>query len=120
MDKVKKTSSRFKDWETGKLGQDANYARPSPPEREAAVDEALELKMISIRLQNELIKNLKFVAEHHGIGYQPLIRDLLHRFVRAEMREILYNLQETQDDEEAFSDEDSPVAKFFRDDRKTA
>ncbi len=120
MDKGKKTLGSMKDWETGKLGQDANYARPSPPEREAAVDDALELKMISIRLQNELISNLKFVAEHHGIGYQPLIRDLLHRFVRAEMRDILHNLQESQDDEDAFSDEDSPVAKFFQDGRKTA
>lgn len=119
MDKGKKTLGKIKDWETGKLGQDANYARHSPSEREVAVDDALELKMISIRLQNELISNLKFVAEHHGIGYQPLIRDLLHRFVRAEMRDILYNLQETQDEEEAFSDEDSPVAKFFNDGEKT-
>ena len=73
-----------------------------------------------LKLQNELISNLKFVAEHHGIGYQPLIRDLLHRFVRAEMRDIMYNMQEAQDDEETITDEDSPVAKFFIDKKLTA
>lgn len=113
MDKGKKTLGTVKNWETGKLGQDANYAQAAPAESAVAVDDALELKMISIRLQNELINNLKFVAGYHGIGYQPLIRDLLHRFVRAEMRDIVHNMQEAPQGEEAFTDKDSPAAKFF-------
>lgn len=58
-------------------------------EEEKAVDEALGLQMISIRLERSLIANLKEVAEHHKIGYQPLIRDLLNRFAKSEMRTIL-------------------------------
>jgi hypothetical protein len=44
--------------------------------------------MISIRLQKDLIKELKFIAKFHGIGYQPLIRDVLGRFSRHEMADI--------------------------------
>ena len=58
-------------------------------EEEKAIDEALGLQMISIRLERSLIANLKEVAEHHKIGYQPLIRDLLNRFAKSEMRNIL-------------------------------
>lgn len=65
-----------------------------PPEEEAAIEEALELQMISIRLQKSLISNLKAIADFHKIGYQPLIRDLLNRFVRSEMPIILNALIE--------------------------
>lgn len=49
------------------------------------MDDALGLQMISIRLQKELIEQLKFIAEHHGIGYQPMMRGILLRWARTEM-----------------------------------
>jgi predicted DNA binding CopG/RHH family protein len=67
-----------------------------PHEEEKAIDEALGLQMISIRLQRSLLNNLKLIAEHHKVGYQPLIRDLLNRFAKAEMRRVLQDLVEDQ------------------------
>lgn len=60
-----------------------------PPEEESAIEDALGLQPISIRLQKSLISNLKMIAEFHHVGYQPLIRDLLNRFVRSEMQNVL-------------------------------
>jgi hypothetical protein len=65
-----------------------------PPEEEAAIEEALGLQLISIRLQKSLIANLKVIADFHQVGYQPLIRDLLNRFVRSEMQIVLHKLIE--------------------------
>jgi predicted DNA binding CopG/RHH family protein len=65
-----------------------------PAEEAQAIDDALGLQMISIRLQRSLLNNLKLIADHHGIGYQPLIRDLLNRFAKAEMKQILSELVE--------------------------
>jgi predicted DNA binding CopG/RHH family protein len=72
------------DWENGTLGRDENHVRRSTLEREAAVDAALGLKLISVRLEAALIDKLKFIASHNGVGYQPLIRDVLNRFARSE------------------------------------
>jgi len=57
------------------------------------IDEAVGLQMISIRLERALLSNLKLIAKHHGVGYQPLIRDLLNRFARSELRNILHELE---------------------------
>jgi predicted DNA binding CopG/RHH family protein len=75
-------------WDNGELGRDEKHVRRSKPERETSVEDSLDLQMISIRLQRELIKELKFIARFHGIGYQPLIRDVLGRFTRSEMANI--------------------------------
>lgn len=48
------------------------------------INDALSLQPISIRLQKGLIENLKTIAELNGIGYQPLIRQALTRFVEGE------------------------------------
>lgn len=65
-----------------------------PPEEEAAIEDALELQMISIRLQKSLIVHLKAIADFHKVGYQPLIRDLLNRFVQSEIPIIINMLIE--------------------------
>jgi predicted DNA binding CopG/RHH family protein len=67
-----------------------------PLEEAQKIDDALGLQMISIRLQRSLLDNLKIIAKHHGIGYQPLIRDLLNRFARSELQCILHELVKTQ------------------------
>jgi hypothetical protein len=83
-------------WDTGELGRDEKYAECAPPDLKKDVDEALALQMISIRLQKELIGELKLIAEYRGIGYQPLIRDVLCRFARAEILQINIELQEKE------------------------
>ncbi len=54
-----------------------------------ALQEALEMQPITIRLQKDLIKQYKLIAGFHGVGYQPLMRDVLHRFVKGALKEIL-------------------------------
>lgn len=101
-------------WESGKLGQDSEYVAVATDEEELALDSALELKPISIRMPKDLIKRLKIIASVHGIGYQPLMRDVLGRFARAEMIDLLQKLKAQKNLEAALSDEDSPAAKQLR------
>jgi predicted DNA binding CopG/RHH family protein len=92
-----------------------------PPEEEAAIEEALELQMISIRLQKSLITQLKVIADFHEVGYQPLIRDLLNRFVRSELQIILgemikqkkEQLQKLQEDTGSESQSNIPAIDDF-------
>ena len=78
-------------WESGELGQDERYVEVDSQD-DLLIDEALELKMISIRLQKGLIDDLKFVADINGMSYQPLIRQILQRFVNAEMKMLARSL----------------------------
>jgi hypothetical protein len=90
-------------WESGELGRDDQYVRRSVPDDESAVDEALDLQMISIRLQKELIRELKFIAKYHGVGYQPLIRDVLGRWTRSELLQIARESEERERAAEALA-----------------
>ena len=69
-------------WDNRKLGAQEEFVRKVSPEREAKIDEALGLHSISIRLQREIIEQLKVLAREEGLGYQPLIRQILTRYVR--------------------------------------
>lgn len=82
--KVKGTTEA---WENGELGQDEQHAKLSDLKMED-LDDALALQMISIRIQKELLEDLKTLAEYHGIGYQPLMKQALRRFADAEMKQI--------------------------------
>ena len=53
---------------------------------EEAINQSARLRPISIRMEEELITDLKTIAEHHNLGYQPLIRQLLKRFVVSEKK----------------------------------
>lgn len=75
-------------WESEQLGADENYAVKSNHSTEESINDALSLQLISIRLQKGLIDNLKTIAELNGIGYQPLVRQALTRFVECEMKQI--------------------------------
>ncbi|MFP4596965.1 MAG: hypothetical protein ACLFVJ_01860 [Persicimonas sp.] len=69
------------EWDNRELGADRRYAKKGRTRGE--VDEKVGLKMISIRLQEELIEDFKEFAERDGIGYQPLIRQILNRYASA-------------------------------------
>jgi len=70
------------EWESGALGRSQEHVGVVSQEECDAVDEALGLQVISIRLQKKLIESLKKLANKEGIGYQPLIRQVLTRYVR--------------------------------------
>ncbi len=78
-------------WDSRQLGADENYVAKASCDQEAAIDDALELQPVSIRLQKDMIEKLKTIASHNGISYQPLIRQVLTRFVEAEMKLMLRN-----------------------------
>ena len=70
-------------WEARELGASEAYVKPSTLDGKA-VDETLGLKAISIRLQTSMIDDLKAIAARDGIGYQPLIKRVLARFIEEE------------------------------------
>ncbi len=76
-------------WESGELGQDEQYIKIAKEIKQDALDESLDLQMISIRLQKSLIEDMKMIAKLNGLSYQPLIRQILTRFVECEKKQIL-------------------------------
>jgi predicted DNA binding CopG/RHH family protein len=86
---TKKIANTAEAWEEGRLGRDEKYAAVADPSHEAALDEALGLQAISIRLPRQLIDQYKLIAHFHGVGYQPLMRDVLSRFVPNALNGIL-------------------------------
>lgn len=89
MTKQNKIPGSDEAWDSGQLGTDEEFAKPADDDIEDAIDKSLELQMISIRLQKSLIENFKMIASLNGIGYQPLMRQILKRFVDCEMKKML-------------------------------
>lgn len=87
--KTKKIAGTDEAWDSGILGSDANHAQRLENPDETAIDTALELQPISIRLQKSLIEDFKLIAQLHGLGYQPLMRQVLARFADCEKKRIL-------------------------------
>lgn len=77
-------------WDERTLGADEAHVAQAPDDR-AFLDASLNLQPISIRLQRDLLDNLKALAQLNGIGYQPLIRQILTRWVDCELKNMLKN-----------------------------
>lgn len=75
-------------WENGDLGNSLEHAVALDAAHERAVDDALAMQLISIRLPKALIEDMKFIAEREGLGYQPLIRRVLMRFAEWEFKNM--------------------------------
>ncbi len=73
-------------WENGTLGQSEAHARPVGAVIDAAIDDALGLQPITIRLQKTLVEELKTMAKESGLGYQPFVRQLLTKYVSEQRR----------------------------------
>lgn len=106
MSKTKKILGTDEAWETGLLGEDENHASPADAayqnDVDSAINASLGLKMISIRLEEDLIEDFKQIAALNGIGYQPLMRQALKRFADNEKKRILveaYNAMQKQEAE---------------------
>lgn len=89
MAKARKRTDESSAWDDRKLGSDERFVARADKNEEASVDDALGLQMISIRLPKRLIEQLKVIALHSGIGYQPLMRDVLSRFAHGELIQVL-------------------------------
>jgi predicted DNA binding CopG/RHH family protein len=85
-------------WDERELGLDEASVRRSSAERENEVEAGTGLQMISVRLQKDLIERLKVIAEYRGIGYQPLMRDMLARFARSELLLIGKEISEQEEE----------------------
>lgn len=87
------TTKKIKDipesWESGELGRDEQFVGVADESHENALQTALEMQAISIRLPKDMIRQYKMIAEFHGVGYQPLMRDVLYRFVPSALKEIV-------------------------------
>lgn len=90
--KVKKILGTLEAWESRELGADEQFAAPAPSsvELDAQIDDALALRMISIRLPDTLIEDFKNIATVRGgaMGYQTLMRQALKRFATSELKLI--------------------------------
>lgn len=62
----------------------------------AQIDEALGLQMISIRLEQDLIESFKLLGTKYDMGYQPLMREALKRFIEGEFKLIASEALEKQ------------------------
>jgi len=76
-------------WDSGQLGKEEKHVKRAEDNIEQKVDDALELQLISIRLQKSLIEDLKLLANLNGIGYQPLIRQVLTLYADGEKKKLL-------------------------------
>lgn len=77
-------------WDDGSLGRDAAHAKKITisASHRAKLESKMNLQAISIRLPEELLADLKAIANVNGLGYQPLIRQILTRFAHAELKAI--------------------------------
>lgn len=83
-------------WERGELGSDLKHARAVDRKIGTQIDEALGLQMISIRLDQDLIESYKLLGAKYDMGYQPLMREALKRFVEGEFKLIASEALEKQ------------------------
>lgn len=83
-------------WEERKLGADAAHAKRAPQEIQDAVDEAIGMQAISIRLPKSTIDTYKALAKMHGVGYQPLMRDAICRWAEGELKQMIIGAAEVK------------------------
>lgn len=100
MSVTEKISGTADAWESRQLGADEEFVQLAEEISHEMLDQSLDLRMVSIRLQNCLLDDLKAIAKLHGLGYQPLIKQVLQRFVDAEKKRLLRNAAEAAQDEE--------------------
>ncbi len=86
--KIEKIESTNEAWESRTLGADEDYVE-SVTLDDLIIEEAVGLQAISIRLPKNLLEDLKLIASLNGLGYQPLMKQILKRFAEAEKKAIL-------------------------------
>ncbi len=69
-------------WDSKQLGASPEHAKRVSEEQDKALDDAMGLQLLTIRVQKGLIEQFKELAKLEGIGYQPLMRQVLTRYAR--------------------------------------
>lgn len=69
-------------WDKRELGADEEFVRVSTQGSEKRIDEGLGLQMVSMRLPKEAVDQLKALAREQGLGYQPLVRQILMKYLK--------------------------------------
>jgi hypothetical protein len=95
---TQKIPSTDQAWESGELGTSEAHAKQATASLQDEIDSSLGLQAISIRLPKQLIDAYKLIAAHHGIGYQPLMRDILQRFAPEGLKEVLQHHEAKADE----------------------
>lgn len=106
MERIEDTSEA---WEERRLGNEPEFAQrldgDTWAKEQQDIDDALGLKAISIRLEKDLIEEFRMIARYNNMGYQPLMRQALHRFAKSELKKMasdaLSTKEETQQDRKA-------------------
>lgn len=94
--KIAAVAEELDPWDSGELGREAGFVQVASDQDDDAIDVAIGMQMISIRLSKSLIRDLKLIAKYRNVGYQPMMRDILCRFARSELSQIARELTEEQ------------------------
>jgi len=108
---VKEIANTPEAWESGELGQSLEHVRVAPSKLASEIDDALGLQMISIRLDKELIDMFKLLGGKYQMGYQPLMREALKRFVDGELKMVALEALEKQSLARSKSKDDQNLPK---------
>lgn len=74
-------------WDAKELGAAEEFVQVAADELTAGIDEASGTQLISIRLRQSSIDDLKAIALlNKNIGYQTLIKQILQRFIECEKK----------------------------------
>ncbi|EIL96728.1 hypothetical protein RHOFW104T7_01290 [Rhodanobacter thiooxydans] len=116
MNVTHKIKGTAENWESGELGLDTKHAQRVSEEEAAAVEKAtgLNMQLISIRMPADLLRVLKEIAKYRGIGYQPMIRDLLDRWAVGEIKTILNERLEDAKKRESEQQASTPLVGDLR------
>ncbi|KRG76176.1 hypothetical protein ABB30_10180 [Stenotrophomonas ginsengisoli] len=107
-------------WENGEYGRSDEHVVVASDAIHEAFNQGMAMKLVSIRLPATLIETLKMIAEHHGIAYQPMVRDLLTRFARSELQQIVADLDAKMRDAQSSDESSPPVQAFIERERMSA
>lgn len=76
-------------WEEGVLGTNENFVKVVDAGIAAEIDLSAGTQMISVRMQQSMIDDLKAIAAMNGnMGYQTLMKQALQRFIDCEKRQL--------------------------------
>lgn len=94
----------YDNWDDGSLGQSLVNAKASSLDVKT-VSDALAMQSINIRMPKGLLEDLKVIAEINNIGYQPLIKQVLQRFVTCEMKQIMRDMADKEQARRAIAEQ---------------
>lgn len=107
-------------WENGEYGRSDEHVVVASGSIHESFNQGMAMKLVSIRLPATLIETLKMIAEHHEIAYQPMVRDLLTRFARSELQQIVADLDTKMRDAQSSDESSPPVQAFIERERMSA